>query len=956
MPSLCPLALLLLLAGVCCAETFRLPLSRDGGMLATAYRQGFHDDNMGGSAVLQLGTAGGGGVGNETRSLLGIDLSGLPERAVAGITLRLFVEGGDIVGHTPFAAELHAISAANAAWVEGTGVEQDSPDDGFTWDSRDGTLAWAGSKGLRTPQVDCDEAVLARSIHSVMPAANAAVDFVFSGDLTALVAGWRASAPSFLLMHPDAASLGNNKRLRFHSREVAEFAPQLIITLEGDGEPVDFAEHVWPIFREHCHGCHGEKKQEGRLRLDARLIALAEVIRPQDAEGSVLMQRVLGHGGARMPDGEEPLSEEAIATLRRWIDQGAIWPPGIGSDAKEVPTHWAYVAPKRPTLPPVADSAWCESPIDFFVLAQLEKRGLVPNPPAARETWLRRVSLDLIGLPPSLAEIDAFLADRTEGAKERVVDRLLASRHFGERWAQPWLDLARYGDSAGIHEDELRATWPWRDWVVQAMNADMPFDQFTIEQLAGDLLPKATEAQRIATGFHRAAAFNTESGTPKEARRTAQVLDRVNVTGTAWLGMTFECAQCHNHKYDPFSQRDYYRFYAYFNQTPDESGPNVGAGRDQMAGPRLKIAGVSTFVMQDMVKPRQTRVFERGDYESPQAKVAMGLPRFLHAPGDDLPANRLGMARWIADSANPLTPRVTVNRWWAALFGAGLVRTGDDFGAQGERPTHPELLDWLAVEFVEGGWSRKQMLRAILLSAAYGQSSLVGEQSLEEDPDCRWLSRAPRLRLSAEGIRDNALAISGLLSRALGGPPVFPPQPEGLWWIRDAKSPKYETSHGESRYRRGLYTIWRRTYLHPSMAVFDAPGRVTCSVDRVRTNTPLQALTLLNDPIHLEAAFGLARRLADMTEEPNLRIAHAFRLATARKPSAAESATLLALYQGQRARYLGDAKSARELLEAVRGDLAAGVSLFETEAAAELAAWFQLASVLLNLDETITRG
>jgi hypothetical protein len=370
----------------------------------------------------------------------------------------------------------------------------------------------------------------------------------------------------------------------------------------------------------------------------------------------------------------------------------------------------------------------------------------------------------------------------------------------------------------------------------------------------------------------------------------------------------------------------------------------------------MKVSGVSTFVMQDMPKPRQTRMFERGNYESPGASVTMGLPRFLHPPEKGLPVNRLGLARWIANSANPLTPRVTVNRWWGELFGAGLVRTAEDFGKQGEAPTHPELLDWLAVEFVDSGWSMKRMLRLMVLSSAYGQASTVNETARLADPDCRWLTRAPRLRLSAEGIRDNALAVSGLLSRALGGPPVFPPQPAGLWWIRDDKSPTYDTSQGESRYRRGLYTVWRRTYLHPSLSVFDAPDRVTCSVDRTRTNTPLQALTLLNDPIFMEAAFGWARRLAGTSGDVESRISRAFRQATARLPSAAESASLLALYRGQHERYTKDAKSALELIQSVRGDLAAGVSMFEKEAAAELAAWFQLATVLLNLDETITRG
>ena len=623
-------------------------------------------------------------------------------------------------------------------------------------------------------------------------------------------------------------------------------------------------------------------------------------------------------------------------------------------DAKDAPRHWAYAPPARPALPEVEDPNWCRTPIDYFVLAMLENRGLQPSAETDRATWLRRVSLDLVGLPPSADEIEQFLADSSDQATARVVDRLLSSPHFGERWAQPWLDLARYGDSTGIHEDELRPTWAWRDWVIGALNDDMPFDQFTVEQLAGDLLPGATPQQRVATGFHRASPLNTEAGTPKEARRTRQVLDRVNVTGTVWLGTTFQCAQCHDHRHDPLTQREYYSLAAFFNNTPDESGKDVGPGRIRMAGPQLKVAGTSTFVMQEMAKSRATRVFQRGNYETPGDVISPVLPNFLHAPAEDSPANRLGLARWIVDPANPLTSRVTVNRWWAEVFGAGLVRTIGDFGAMGDRPTHPELLDWLAVEMVERGWSMKHILRTIVLSSTYAQSSRVTAR--QADPDARWLSRAPRLRLSAEAIRDNALSIAGLLTPTVGGPPVYPPQPPNLWWIRDQKSPKYETSQGESRYRRSIYTVWRRTYLHPSLAVFDAPDRVTCTVDRERSNTPLQALTLLNDPIYLEAAFELAGKLSSLDGGTEQGIARGFRMATTRTASERETARLVELYDGRLERFAADPKQARKLIESVRGDRLPGVDMGDDRAVAELAAWFHVANVLLNLDETITRG
>jgi hypothetical protein len=731
------------------------------------------------------------------------------------------------------------------------------------------------------------------------------------------------------------------------------------------GRAVDFQRDVWPILESNCHHCHGPDEQQARLRLDARAIVMAggisgPAVVPGDPGASLLVKRLTSHGGdPAMPTDADPLDEASIAVIRSWIEQGAKWPDGVGSRATEVPRHWAYVRPVRPPLPEVADRSWCRSPIDFFVYASAVSRSLARSPQADPATWLRRVSLDLTGLPPSLAELDAFLADTTPAAREQVVDRLLASPHFGEKWASPWLDAARYGDSTGIHEDELRPSWAWRDWVIAAFNADMPFDRFTIEQLAGDLLPDATTDQRIATGFHRASPCNLEGGTPAEARRSAQLIDRVNVTATVWLGTTLECAQCHNHKFDPVTQRDYYRLLAYFNNTPDETGPEVGPGRSAMGGPMLAVAGTTTFVMQELPTPRQTRIFVRGNYETPGETVSAGLPKWLHPPAVDLPPNRLGLARWIVDPANPLTSRVTVNRVWGELFGAGLVRTPEDFGVKGERPTHPELLDWLAVEFVERGWSLKKLLRLIVLSATYGQSSRVSAEALAADPDNRWLMRAPRLRLSAEGIRDNALAIAGLLSPAIGGPPVYPPQPADLWWIRDDKSPKYLTSRGEERFRRSLYTVWRRTYVHPTFSAFDSPDRITCTVARGRTNTPLQALALLNDPIFTDAAFGLARRLGGPgaavgggMEGP---IASAFRAATARTPTAAEVARLADLYRGRRERFTSDPDAARELIEAVRGDQASGLLATDDAGASHLAASFLVATAILNLDETVTR-
>jgi hypothetical protein len=645
--------------------------------------------------------------------------------------------------------------------------------------------------------------------------------------------------------------------------------------------------------------------------------------------------------------------------VKFWLIIGFLLSFVFSLTGKSARQHWAYLKPEKPELPKLSDSGWASNPIDLFILAKLNEKKLKPSPPADRATWLRRVSFDLIGLPPTLEELETFSKDSSPNAKEQVVKRLLKSPHFGERWARHWLDLARYGDSTGIHEDVVRPSWAWRDWVIQAFNNDMPFDQFTIEQLAGDLLPNATLQQKIATGFHRAAPFNTEGGTPKEARRTAQVLDRVQVTGTVWLGTTLECAQCHDHKFDPFTQEDFYRLYAYFNNTPDEMGKSIGPGRSAMAGPILEVAGTSTFVMQEMAKPRVTHLFERGNYETPGPQVQIGLPASLHPPAEDLPDNRLGLAKWIVDPANPLTSRVIVNYWWSEIFGKGIVSTVKDFGTQGEPPSHPELLDWLAQELIENNWSMKHILRTIVLSSTYGQSSNIDSQVLESDPNNIWLSRAPRLRLTAEAIRDNALAVGGLLSPSLGGPPVYPPQPEDIWWIRDDKSPVYKTSTGENRYRRTLYTIWRRTYLHPTLANLDAPDRITCATQRDRTNTPLQALTLLNDPIFLEAAFGFARRMnrvPSMDTPVSDKLELAFQLATSRLPTPEEFSFLNNFYLKQLKRFKTDSPAALQLIESTRGDLHPGISLIDELSVAKLAAWFQVATVLLNLDEAITKG
>ncbi|MBI5396743.1 MAG: DUF1553 domain-containing protein [Verrucomicrobia bacterium] len=629
--------------------------------------------------------------------------------------------------------------------------------------------------------------------------------------------------------------------------------------------------------------------------------------------------------------------------------------------------HWAYQKPVRPAIPPGANA------IDHFIQARLRKEGLTPSPEATRETLIRRVSLDLTGLPPTPAEVEAFLADNSPNAYERVVDRLLASPAYGERWARPWLDLARYADTQGYEKDNRRTMWPYRDWVINALNADMPFDRFTLEQFAGDLLPNATRDQKIATGFHRNTMTNTEGGTDNEEYRHVAVVDRVNTTMQVWQGQTFGCAQCHDHKYDPFTTKEYYRLYAFLNSTADadtdddapvlrmptpEQAAALKAVRAEVAAAekakapaaelkklKAKEAALvktisSTLVMEELPKPRETHLFTRGNFLTPGEVVQAGVPAVLNPLPANAPTSRLTLARWLLDENNPLTARVAMNRAWEQFFGAGIVATSEDFGTRGERPSHPELLDWLATEFVARKWSMKAMHKLIVMSATYRQASRVTPQLLERDPYNRLLARGPRIRLDAEMLRDQALAVSGLLCRKIGGPSVMPPQPDGLWQIVYSGD-TWKTSAGEEKYRRGLYTFWRRSVPYPLMTTFDAPTREFCVVRRNRSNTPLQALNLMNDPAFVECAQALARRMiVEGGSTPEARATLGVRLCLARQPKASEVERLVALYRDELERYRTDADAAKT----VGG------------ADAETAAWTVVANVLLNLDEFITKG
>ncbi len=1009
---------------------------------------------------------------------------------------------------------------------------------------------------------------------------------------------------------------------------------------------VDFARDIFPIFQRSCFECHDAKKHKGDLRLDVReeAFAVVGVIVKGDAAKSELYARITlprEHDDV-MPSRGEPLTKLETERIKAWIDAGAVWPDGVKPQK-----HWSYVKPVRPVVPQIADfgsriADWnAGNPIDAFIAQRLAAEKLAPSPEADPATVIRRLSLDLIGLPPTPQEVSAFeqsASRNPQSAIESAVDRLLASPQFGVRWARPWLDYARYADSHGFQRDDLRDLWPYRDWVVNALNADMPFDQFTIEQIAGDLLPNATEAQRIATGFNRSAPTNVEAGTDPEETRVNQVHDRVNTVGMIWLGATLECAQCHDHKYDPFSMREYYELFAFFNHTAleadrakantpgsiafrgpempisspaqeseraaiaarlaevekkiaalaetagptpeweaalvkqaaeaavehpleiahfeslggatyevqpdksvlisgepapdkdtyvidvktaladirgiklealtDESLPGKGPGRGDAKRPnfvlnnfkvtaapadaperetpvvfsaarasfsqgkfdianllrdndarggwaimpqfhqphwaifetatplgdaggtvlrfrlqqdfgggrtigRVRLSAITgnvrgealpetltrvlkrrpenrteaqkklvldfrlreipeyaelvkektqleadarkvkpqtTLVMQEIADPRMNVMFERGDFRSPGAAVAPSVPAILHPLKADEAPTRLDLARWLVSRENPLAARVTVNRMWAEIFGYGLVTTPEDFGIKGELPTHPELLDWLAVEFMDHGWSFKKLLRTIVTSRTYRQASRLTPESLAQDDRNLLYARGPRFRLDAEAIRDNALAISGLLSLAQGGEPIRPYQPDGLWVKVGGQRYDYEVSPGEVKYRRGLYVVWKRGAPYPSFVNFDANARMACRVKRPRSNTPLQALTLMNDPVYVEAALAFAGRIlrerpAGSAEE---RIAHAFRIAVAREARPEEIAVLGDLLTRERSARLADPEGTKQLLGAT--EIPKGAD------AAELAAWYAVAAALLNLDETITKG
>ncbi len=820
--------------------------------------------------------------------------------------------------------------------------------------------------------------------------------------------------------------------MRFNSRASsglnALIGAFLVPGLLSATDRVDYLRDVKPILAKNCYACHGAKVQQRELRLDTATRILkgssrGPVVIPGQSATSRLIAAVTGAPGAvQMPFQKTPLAPDQIALLKAWIDQGAEAPASEQPDDGKGPsTHWAFLLPVRPSLPEVKDKRWVRNEIDRFILARLEKEGLRPSPEADRITLIRRLSLDLLGLPPTLQEVDAFLADTRPDAYERLVDRLLKSPHYGERWGRHWLDLARYADSNGYSIDAPREIWKYRDWVIEALNRDLPFDQFVIEQIAGDMLPNATLPQKIATGFHRNTPLNEEGGIDKEQFRIDAVADRVNTTGTVFLGLTLGCARCHDHKYDPISQQEYYQTFAFFNNadepllelgTPEEVakrhairpqlqvleqelqqaltqwleklsedqrrkiGPEiftiVNLGPEQRderqkqilaeflmsqdVGLRERVITIrelkerepkfpTTLVMQELPTPRETYVHIGGDFTRKGARVTPGVLHVLHPLSPLEKPNRLGLARWLVDPKNPLTARVTMNRSWQEYFGKGLVETENDFGTQGALPSNPELLDWLATEFVARGWSQKAMHRLIVTSATYRQSSKNRPELAERDPYNRLLARQARVRLDAEIIRDSALTASGLLNRKVGGPSVFPPQPEGVF--RFTQIPRVWTpSVGPDRYRRGVYIYFWRSAAHPALVVFDAPDAIATCTRRLRSNTPLQALTLLNGEAFVELAQGLATRvLKEAPPSDAERIRYAFRLCLARLPAPAEEEQLERFLHQQLEEFRKAPGEARTLVAA---NLA-------PPTVTQMAAWEAMARVLLNLDEFITR-
>ena len=679
---------------------------------------------------------------------------------------------------------------------------------------------------------------------------------------------------------------------------------EILISHNNIPETVDFNFHVKPIISDKCFACHGpdEKERAANLRLDTEdgLYQLTEelssyVVDKKSPKKSEMLNRIFHENPSIVmppPESNLVLSDYEKEILNKWILQGGKWKK-----------HWSYNKPIKPQIPDVKNKSWINNDIDYFTLKNIEANGLNISSVEDKEILIRRLYFDLIGLPPSVEEIDEFLNDRTENSYEKIVDKLLNSENYGERMASIWMDIARYGDSHGYQDDLERVMWPWRDWVIHAYNSNLPYDEFITWQLAGDLIPNATKEQIIATGFNRNHKITQEGGVIPEEYRTEYVADRTNTTSKMMLGLTMECARCHSHKYDEISHDEYYGMFSYFNNI-DEEGlityqdkapkPNITVSRKDIDNDlgfiKLpdSIDEVTFMVMKETENLRKTYVLERGSYDAPSREVKPMTPNAV-LPINKSNSNRLDLANWFFDDENPLTSRVVVNRLWQQFFGVGIVATPDDFGSQGNRPTNPELLDWLSVTYMENGWDTKKFIKKIVTSKTYMQSSKVDEQNKKLDPENVFLSYYPRQKLPAEMIRDNILASSGLLVNKLGGPSVKPYQPEGLWdeviGGGGGSLARYVQSEGDNLYRRSLYTFWKKTVPPPSMMIFDASSRDNCEVKRQDTSTPLQSLTLMNNPEFIEAANFLSESIESKSLNTNDKIIYLYRTVTGRTPN-----------------------------------------------------------------------
>lgn len=723
-------------------------------------------------------------------------------------------------------------------------------------------------------------------------------------------------------------------------------------------ETIDYIFDVKPILSDRCYLCHGpdEGTREAGLRLDTKEGAFKAIGKDLDRhaivagkpEESRLVYKITNTDPQQVmppPTSNLTLTEYEKQVLIKWIEQGAEWK-----------THWSFVPPEKKDIPKIKNENWSTNTVDYFIAKRLEQEGLSPSEEASKEKLIRRVYFDLTGLPPTLQDIDAFLNDNSVNAYEKVVDKLLASNAYGERMAATWLDVSRYADTHGYQDDLERIMWPWRDWVISAFNRNIPYDDFIKWQLAGDLLPNATPEQIVATAFNRNHKITQEGGVIDEEYRVEYVMDRTNTTAKAIMGLTMECARCHDHKYDPISMKEFYGFYGFFNKVGEKGRIDYG----EIPEPNIKISQkeidetlafvnlpdsikeVKLMVMKDDAPERKTFLLKRGQYDAPDEEVDLDTPKMILKYPDSLPKNRLGLAEWLFHKDNSLTARVAVNRMWQDIFGVGIVSTSEDFGNQGALPSHPELLDWLAVTFREEGWDMKKMYKRLVMSSTYKQTSKVSPQLLEIDPDNVLLARYSRDKLTAEMIRDNALAVSGLLVNKIGGPSVKPYQPPGLWAETTSGQglTKYIPDTGENLYRRSLYTFWKRTVPPPSMMTFDAPTRDLCEVKRQKTSTPLQALVMLNDPQLVEASEHLAKNIVkDSTLSQDERIKMIFRKITSRFPSEEELDKF------------------NQYIETVEADFESNSEIDKTDNISKTEyAYTLLSSLIFNLDEAIIKG